>query len=43
MTWTLNKNVVQEKISVEFKDGILRITLPILEEKEKSPIILKIK
>ena len=35
MTWTLNKSVVQEKISVEFKDGILRITLPIIEEKEK--------
>ena len=35
MTWTLNKNVVQEKISVEYKDGILSITLPILEEKEK--------
>lgn len=35
MAWTLNKSVVQEKISVEFKDGILRITLPIIEEKEK--------
>ena len=43
MTWTLNKSVVQEKISVEFKDGILRITLPIIEEKEKEPIVLKIK
>ena len=43
MTWTLNKNVVQEKISVEFKDGILSITLPVIEEKEKEPIVLKIK
>jgi hypothetical protein len=43
MTWTLNKNVDQEKISVEFKDGILSITLPIIEEKEKEPIVLKIK
>jgi HSP20 family molecular chaperone IbpA len=43
MSWTLNKNVVQEKISVEFKDGILSIKLPIIEEKEKEPIVLKIK
>jgi HSP20 family molecular chaperone IbpA len=42
MTWSLNKNVNKENISVEYKDGILSITLPIIEEKEKEPIVLKI-
>ena len=37
-TFSLSKNIDTEKISAEYKNGILRIILPKLEEAKEKPI-----